>query len=109
MITIELGDEFKRQFRQLAKKYRSLPDDLRILRDSLIDNPLQGDDLGRNLRKVRVAIASKGKGKSGGARVITYHVQQDEQGLRLILLTIYDKSKMESISDSFILSLLQDI
>ena len=73
-VTIHLHDEFKRQFRQLKKKYRSLTDDLENFQQSLKENPFQGDDLGGGVRKIRMAIASKGKGKSGGARVLTLNV-----------------------------------
>lgn len=70
-VTLHLHDEFKRQFRQLRKKYRSLTDDLEEFQKELIKNPFQGDDLGGGVRKIRMAIASKGKGKSGGARILT--------------------------------------
>jgi len=62
----------------------------------LAKNPFQGDGLGNGLYKVRVAIKSKGRGKSGGARVITMVKVVDEI---VILAAIYDKSDMESISD----------
>ena len=58
--------------KRLAKKYPSFKDDLRAFRDELLENPLQGDELSPGIRKIRMAIKSKGKGKSGGARIITY-------------------------------------
>jgi len=63
--------DFESNFKRLSKKYRSLYDDYEILVNDLLKNPKMGDDLGDNTRKVRMAIASKGRGKSGGARVIT--------------------------------------
>lgn len=69
-VEILLGDEFKRQFKRLAKKYPSMTEDFISFKNELLDNPLQGNDLGCGIRKVRMAIASKGK--SGGARVITF-------------------------------------
>ena len=63
---------FKRDVKPLAKKYRSLKNELSDLFDSLETNPIQGSDLGKSCYKIRLGIASKGKGKSGGARVITY-------------------------------------
>jgi len=63
---------FNKQAKKLAKKYPSLKKDLAELIDCLIDNPLQGKSLGNNFYKIRLAIASKGKGKSCGARIITY-------------------------------------
>ncbi|MEZ4776026.1 MAG: hypothetical protein R3D00_22810 [Bacteroidia bacterium] len=63
---------FDKQAKRLAKKYPSLKKDLTQLLQSLEDNPKQGTELGNNFYKIRLAIASKGKGKSGGSRVITY-------------------------------------
>ena len=80
---------FGRQSRQLARRYRSWPDDLQGLLDRLAAQPQQGDSLGRGCYKVRLAIAAKSKGKSGGARVITLVKQV---GTRVILLAVYDKS-----------------
>lgn len=111
MTNIVLGEEFKRQFRRLAKKYKSLPEDFRVLKGELEKNPRMGDDLGNGKHKVRMAITSKGKGKSGGARIITYELNISETGevIDLILLTIYDKSEIANISDSFIKSLLTEL
>jgi len=39
--------------------------------DSLEENPIQGEALGKDCYKIRMAITSKGRGKSGGSRVIT--------------------------------------
>lgn len=100
-VTIHLHDEFKRQFRQLKKKYRSLTDDLENFQQSLKENPFQGDDLGGGVRKIRMAIASKGKGKSGGARVLTLNVLVSDDA-DITLLTIYDKNEIDNISDDYI-------
>jgi mRNA-degrading endonuclease RelE of RelBE toxin-antitoxin system len=69
---IILTTEFKRQAKRLAKKHRSLQNDLRLLFDSLLLNPYQGDKIGEDIYKVRMAIKSQGKGKSGVAGIITY-------------------------------------
>jgi hypothetical protein len=100
-VTISTTDEFDRRARRLAKKYKSLKDDLRTFQQEIMENPLMGIDLGRGVRKIRMAITSKGKGKSGGARVITYAadiIVQQQEG-ELILLSIYDKSNQSTISD----------
>lgn len=55
----------------LTKKYRSLKSELENLGKELSENPTSGTPLGNDVYKVRLAISSKGKGKSGGARVIT--------------------------------------
>lgn len=63
---------FDRQFRRLAKKYLSLKSDFVELVKTIKQEPRQGPLIGNNCYKIRLSIASKGKGKSGGARVITY-------------------------------------
>ena len=101
--------EFRKEIKHLAKKYRSIPEDLIELRTRLMDNPFEGVDLGMGVRKVRMSIKSKGKGKSGGARVITYSLTADDEDINLTLLTIYDKSERSTISDKEIKDLLKSI
>lgn len=105
-ITIEYMPQFRRDLKRLAKKYRSLPLDLKELKLALRENPLLGADLGDNLHKVRLAITSKGKGKSGGARVITHVLLSVENGL-IRLLTIYDKSERSNITDKELRALMK--
>ena len=100
-VTISTIDEFNRQVRHLAKKYKSLKDDLKTLRQEITDNPFQGVDLGGGVRKIRMPIASKGKGKSGGARVLTLNVLVSDDA-EVTLLTIYDKNEIENVSDEYI-------
>ena len=76
-VEIRVGNEFLIQFKRLSKKYRSLKSDINDLKASLVIDPFQGTNLGKGVRKIRMAIASKGKGKSGGARVITLNVKMD--------------------------------
>ena len=109
MVYISYSPEFLRQLKHLAKKYKSIADDLELLRDELKQNPYAGADLGGGARKVRMSIRSKGKGKSGGARVITYLVSAVEENIEISLLTIYDKSERENISDKEIRSLIQNL
>ena len=69
-----------------------------------------GESLGHHTYKNRMAIVSKGKGKSGGARVITYNLQQvNEEEVLITLMSIYDKSDIENVSDAYIRSLVQQI
>ena len=63
---------FQREAKRLAKHYSSFKEDFASLIDELEQNPQLGTDLGHGLRKVRMKITAKGKGKSGGARVITF-------------------------------------
>jgi hypothetical protein len=87
---------FDKQAKRLAKKYPSLKKDLTELLESLADNPEQGTALGNSFYKIRLAIASKGKGKSGGARVITYVKITDTS---IFLTSIYDKSEKSTITN----------
>ena len=86
---VETTDLFVKRLKPLLKKYPSLISDLRVLHQQLAENPRQGDGLGQNCYKVRLAIRSKNTGKSGGARIITLVQVVDEQ---ILLLTIYDKA-----------------
>ena len=94
---------FSRELKRLARKYPSLKSEYQELVKELKENPGKGTPLGNNLYKIRLAIASKGKGKSGGARVITY--LKTEQG-NVYLLSIYDKGERDTISDNEINNIL---
>ena len=87
MVHISYSPEFLKQLKHLAKKYKSIADDLELLRDELKQNPYAGADLGGGVRKVRMSIKSKGRGKSGGARVITYLLSAIEENIDITLLT----------------------
>lgn len=87
---------FERELKQLAKKYPSLKKDVAALVEQLLQQPAMGTPIGNDCYKIRLAITSKGKGKSGGARVIT-HLRVTQEFL--YLLSIYDKSETENISD----------
>jgi mRNA-degrading endonuclease RelE of RelBE toxin-antitoxin system len=97
---------FRRELKKLAKKFSSLKDDFVKLIASLQIEPFQGKSLGNNCYKIRMAIASKGKGKSGGSRIITYlQISQTT----VYLLSIYDKSNKENIPDKELKELLKFI
>ncbi|MDO8951392.1 MAG: type II toxin-antitoxin system RelE/ParE family toxin [Draconibacterium sp.] len=97
---------FDRQLKRLVKKYPSLKTEFGSLIESLESEPLLGTAMANNCYKIRLAIKSKGKGKSGGARVIT-HVQVI--GKNVFLLAIYDKSEQDDITDKEIGYLLSFI
>ena len=109
MVSISYTQEFRKQAKRLAKKYRSLAEDLQAFVDELFQNPNMGKDLGSGVRKIRMAVKSKGKGKSGGMRVITFNVIVNQTDTEITLLTVYDKSEKESISDKEIKMLLESI
>jgi mRNA-degrading endonuclease RelE of RelBE toxin-antitoxin system len=98
--------EFKRELKSLVKKYRSLKSEFSDLIDDLKENPQQGTAIGHNCFKIRLAISSKGKGKSGGARVITSVFVTDKE---VYLISIYDKSEKESIPDAEIKKLVKSL
>ncbi len=93
----------------MAKKYPSIVLDLRKLEAKLIENPKMGVDLGGGLQKIRMNITSKNRGKSGGARVITYTTIIAVQEQQIVLLTIYDKSEYSSISDKELKKLVAEL
>ncbi len=86
---------FGKQVKQLVKKYPSLVSDLKKLKLLLEANPRAGISLGKDCYKVRIRISSKGKGKSGGGRVITYAKIKSQT---IYLLAIYDKAERETLS-----------
>lgn len=96
---------FEKKVKHLSKRYKSLKADLINLQDELAKNPAMGTDLGGGLRKVRMAITSKGVGKSGGARVITVVIADIKDALGL--LYIYDKSERSTIKGKELTELLK--
>lgn len=101
--TIEI---FERQAKKLIKKFPSLKFELLTLVHSLKENPVHGISLGNNCYKIRLAIASKGKGKSGSARIITHILFLETT---VYLLTIYDKTEKDNISMNELKKLLNEI
>ena len=95
---------FAKELKTLAKKYKSIGDDVRKLLIELHKNPKLGTHIGKDCYKIRMAITSKGKGKSGGARVITHIKVVNE---KIYLLDIYDKSEEESISEKELILLIR--
>lgn len=108
-VNINTHPEFVRQMKRYAKKYRSLANDYADFLKSIRKDPFQGTDLGNGIRKVRLAVASKGKGKSGGMRVITFSLEKvGDELINITLLYIYDKNEMGNVSDDFIRYLLEN-
>jgi hypothetical protein len=97
---------FERQAKRLIKKFPSLKNELVHLGQELKVHPQQGTSLGYDCYKIRLSIASKGKGKSGGARVIT-HIAITET--TVYLLSIFDKSEQATITDKELKALLKQI
>lgn len=105
MTFIETKD-FRKSYKRLRKKYPNLAHDLNVLLVKIEDNPFEGEALGDNCYKVRMAISDKQKGKSGGARVITCVKIVDDI---IHILTIYDKSEIENVSKEYLDELRKSI
>ncbi len=106
MYNVRLARSFERDAKPLLKKYASLRQELATLGEELQENPTLGMPLGQDCYKIRLAIKSKGKGKSGGARIITYTITDNEE---VILLTIYDKQVKDNISEKELKELLDEL
>lgn len=101
-VSIKTIPEFDRRAKRLAKKYKSLKTDLQQLVNTLRQTPTHGTDLGDGVYKIRLAIASKNGGKSGGGRIITYALKVAEPDCyEVTLLTIYDKSEISNVTDAY--------
>ncbi|MBP9150805.1 MAG: type II toxin-antitoxin system RelE/ParE family toxin [Flavobacteriales bacterium] len=98
--------KFEKSLKKLSKKYPSIKLEFTELVKNLKEDPQQGTALGNNCFKIRMSIASKGKGKSGGARVITNFVVTHDT---VYLLAIYDKAEKDNLSDAELKLLLQNI
>jgi mRNA-degrading endonuclease RelE of RelBE toxin-antitoxin system len=105
-MNFEVAPEFERSLKRLSKKYPSLKSDYLAFLSELEKNPEMGEEIFPNCRKARIAIKSKGKGKSGGGRIIFYFETVEDN---TILLFIYDKSEMENVQTAFIEQILQKI
>ena len=105
--SIKTARSFEKELKRLGKRYASIADDYERLLEDLAGNPQLGTDLGRGLRKIRMAITSKGRGKSGGARVITFTVVVAIGEADINLLYIYDKAERENITMKEIETLLE--
>lgn len=99
-------ERFKKEAKRLVRKYPSLKNELAQLSNELSENPILGTSLGNNAFKIRIGIKSKGQGKSGGARVITYLITPLKE---IYLLTIYDKADFDTIDDKTLESIIKSI
>jgi len=102
---IELSDNFKKEAKRLVKKYRSLKTEIANLITELETNPTKGTPLGNDIYKIRLAVTSKGKGKSGGVRLMSF---VKVTNTTVLLFSIYNKGEKDSINDKEIIDLLKD-
>ena len=101
--------DFEKSFKALAKRHRSLKQDFLKFSNDLKKNPFQGDELTPGIRKIRMSITSKGRGKSGGARIITYTMVTLEDTGHVYLIDIYDKADFSSVDVGTIKSIIRDL
>ena len=106
---IEATKVFNKNFKRLKKKYPSFETDFGEFIEELQNNPIAGADIGGGFRKIRMSVKSKGKGKSGGMRVITFNYLLNTDNGMIVLVTIYDKSEHDSISDEQIRDALNSL
>ena len=107
-ITVSVSDDFAKEAKRLAKKYPSFKQDYKDFLESIKNNPLQGDEITKNIRKIRMAIKAKGKGKSGGARVITFNVLTDMENGQVVFLLLYDKEDASTVKVNVVKQLVQE-
>ena len=108
-ITVSVSDDFAKEAKRLAKKYPSFKQDYKEFLESIKNNPLQGDEITKNIRKIRMAIKSKGKGKSGGARVVTFNVLTNTEKGQVVFLLLYDKEDASTVKVNVVKQLVQDL
>lgn len=101
---IELSANFKKEAKKLTKKFPSLKQELTALFTELETNPTMGTPLGNDIYKIRLAIASKNKGKSGGARVLSF---VKITATTVLLFSIYNKGDIDNLSDKEIQNLIK--
>lgn len=100
---------FEKYFKRYSKKFKSIEAEIKELESQLIYNPKLGIDLGEGLFKIRLAVKSKNKGKSGGFRVITYLVTENKTDIDIHMLMIYDKSEINDIPKKILIDIVKEI
>ena len=103
---VDTTPNFEREAKRLIKKYKSLKNEINTLIESLEEMPEQGTRLGNDIYKIRLAVKSKGKGKRGGARIMTKIKIVDQM---VYLFSIYSKGEKDDISDNEIQDLIKEI
>ena len=97
---------FDKEFKKFYRKYPSLIGDFETVLQELTLNPQFGTSTGKGCFKIRLAISSKNKGKSDGARIIICVKIHDEI---ITLISIYDKSDIENLSNKELSELLEQV
>ncbi len=106
---VTLTPRFESRYKRFSKKFASLESEIDTLIADLTETPTMGKALGAGLYKIRLAVESKGKGKSGGFRIVSYLVTATEENTDIFLLTIYDKSEDSSINKETLLDMANEL
>lgn len=72
------------------------------MQKEILKNPKLGVDLGNGLRKIRINIKSKGKGMSGGGRLITYEALVTINNTIITFVSIYNKGDFDTIDTAIL-------
>lgn len=108
-ITVSVTEDFAKEAKRLSKKNPSFKQDYKDFLESIKENPLQGDEITKDIRKIRMAIKSKGKGKSGGTRVITFNILTDVKNGQVVFLLIYDKEEASTVKVEVVKQIVRDM
>lgn len=106
---VNVTSDFAKAAKRLNKKYPSFKKDYADFLESIKKDPLQGVELYPGIRKIRLQIKSKGKGKSGGARVITFNVLVDNTSGDVYLLLLYDKEDASTVDVKVVRELIHEM
>lgn len=106
---VNVTSDFAKAVKRLNKKYPSFKRDYACFLESIAENPFQGVELYPGIRKIRMQIKSKGKGKSGGARVITFNVLVDDEDGDVYLLLLYDKEEASTVDVGVVRELIHEM
>jgi len=102
---VVIASEFAKEAKRIAKKHIGIKIDIAKLVADLATRPTMGTELGHNFYKIRMPISGTNKGKSSGARVITYVIIDQET---VLLTEIYLKSEHDTADVSILIQRLKD-
>ena len=106
---VQTIDYFDAEAKKLGKRFRSFADDIEKFKESIKKNPYQGTELSPGIRKVRMAIGTKGKGSAKGARVITFTYAVSVKDGVVTLLLVYDKADASNIKINVVKAIVKDL
>jgi hypothetical protein len=95
--SLQTTDDFDREIKKLSKKFPSLKNDFQNVIDNIEKELALADDLGEGFRKIRINIKSKGKGSSGGGRIITYETIIAINNKSVLFALIYNKGDYDNV------------